>query len=717
MLVGITGGISYKFFSTWKWIQENQIGQEQEILVSRQDLVSTLSLMGKSKIKNEQSLNFNTPGKVTAVYVTLWQQVEKWFLLAEIDKKDVLSSIEEKKVILEQAEIRYENFLSERDLEEQKKVQEIETHIIELEKKKNDRKLLLEEQAIEKKNKEIQKSTLEIDIEKMQQELKNDTWELERSPLEKKLELSEAENSYTLLKNEYNIAYQNLDAEKQKQVNEYNLNFQNQYLDIKNFLLTQEDVLQSYNELLDIDDEYRVSNADLSSYFSLKNTTYRSQARTHYHYSRDALAKLENYIQWFETFSDPEQIIQAMNLQKIATDSLYTLADAIIGWVDNSLTSDGTVSEDDFASYKSLAQSQSALQADALIEIEKQKDEIQLLKNPNDENTKIILELQSKKNEMEKQEFALEKLKEELSLLESSLSWEKQKLINAYNLKQNEGALITLELQKLQEEQQFDLSSLDAEIQSSSLDLQEKQELLEQFRSPNNEDFTSLKTSLRQAQIDLENEQKNIEEYELRAPFAGTVSQLNIFSGDNLIDQDKTKNISLQNPYIVEVQVQVDQVDLVKIDRGQETEVYFDAYPEKAFSGSVIDINATPNMDSWLSKYEVTILLDISKAEEKIYSGMTARAEIILQKLEQVISIPSLSLEIDTETWENFVTVIGTNGSKKKQVVETWFSDGVQTEIISWLQEGDAIVEINYAENTLPEESFWNPYGAGGWAF
>ncbi len=49
---------------------------------------------------------------------------------------------------------------------------------------------------------------------------------------------------------------------------------------------------------------------------------------------------------------------------------------------------------------------------------------------------------------------------------------------------------------------------------------------------------------------------------------------------------------------------------------------------------------------------------------------------------------------------------MSSDGTRKKQVVELGFSDGVQTEIIKGLQEGDTIIEVNFSENTLPEESF-----------
>lgn len=701
----------YYFIWYKKWDENQDIAwKEQKIWVTRQDITSSLSVTWKSKIKNEQSLNFNTPGKVTAVYVEIGQEVVKDALLAEIDKKEVLSAVQEKQIELEQAALKYENLLWERDIESQKMQNEIENKKRDLEKKQNDRLLLDGEQKIATENKEILLDNLRIDIEKTQKQLENDIAALKRTPAEKLLELQNLETSLAAQQKDYDIAFAQLDAEKQKQVNTYNLNFQTEYLALTNFTRGLSEVFRSYNEVLDIDDDYEVKNEVLQTYFSVKNVGYVSQAKQYYKSAKSQFEDFKKRIDADTSIDSVAELLTLLESQKVLSQDLYSLALAISSGVDSSLFSEGNADESSFRVVQSTAGAQISEHSSKLIDIQKKYDELKLLANPEDENTKKILALQTKKIELEKMQYTLQKAKEELENISGTQDGEIQKLKNTLELKKNELRSADIEKQKLSQTQHFDIASADAAIESAKLDLQDAQKKHDEYLSPSNESFSLAKNAVKQAQIALENEQKNIEKYELRAPFAGTVSGLNIFVGDNLIDQDKTKNISLQNPYIVEVQVQVDQVDLVKISRGQETQVFFDAYPETAFSGSVTDVSGTPNTDSGLSKYEVKILIDTQDVQEKIYSGMSARAEIILQKLSQVIAIPSLSIELDAETGESFVTKVSSDGTRKKQVVEWGFSDGVQTEIIKGLQEGDTIIEVNFSENTLPEESFWNPY-------
>ena len=326
----IIAGLCYYFF----WYKKTQDagdvpGQEQEIQVHRQDIISSLSLMGKSKIKNEQSLNFNTPRKVTAVYVELGQQVEKNTLLAEIDKKEVLSAIEEKRIELEQAELKYENLLDDTDIEVQKMQQDVESKKRELEKKKNDRLLLEAEQNLAVKNKEIALDNLRIDIEKMQQELQNDINALKRAPDEKLLEFQNLETSLTSQKKEYDIAFAQLDAEKQKQVNTYNLNFQTEYLALTNFTRNLSEVFRSYNEVLDIDDDYEVKNEVLQTYFSVKNVSYVSQAKQYYKSAKSRYEAFKSKIDTDTNIGSVTELLALLEEQKTLSEDLYQVALAI----------------------------------------------------------------------------------------------------------------------------------------------------------------------------------------------------------------------------------------------------------------------------------------------------------------------------------------------------------------------------------------------------
>ena len=70
------------------------------------------------------------------------------------------------------------------------------------------------------------------------------------------------------------------------------------------------------------------------------------------------------------------------------------------------------------------------------------------------------------------------------------------------------------------------------------------------------------------------------ENYEIRAPFDGNVDIVDVQVGDNIAsDNISEKTITISNPDIYEINMLIDQVDIVKINKGQPVEIAFDAYP------------------------------------------------------------------------------------------------------------------------------------------
>ena len=714
LLLCIAGGI-FSYFFFFKGTQDtlSQESSEQIIDVVRQDLVSSLSLLGKSKIKNEQSLNFNTQGKVTAVYVELWQEVEKGMLLAEINKDEVLNEMKQNQINLENAQLKYQNLKENFSIEKEKLQNDIEDKKREKDKKQADILLLTDEQILLRDNQNIALKNLELELQKSQSELSNALKALQRLPDEKSLELEDMKNTLAQQERDYEREYALLDATLQKQVNSYDINLQTEYYTALNALRSIDTLLKNYNELLRIRADVEVKNEELKDYFSAKDSTYKGKATKYYQEAWEKQEEIEDILDARTTFENTDIFLDVLIREISLYQSLYELSKNISAWVDNSLFSLWVAEESEFRSFGSQANGNMTESTSAIVELQKKQDEVRLLSDPQNENEKKVSELQAKKNQIEKLKYSLLKAEEEFQNVSGTNSFEIEKLKLALQTKQNELKLKQIETQKLLENQDYELKNAHSAIADLDITLRESQKKYDEYNSPNNEEFALALSSVRQAEIALENSQKNLEKYELRAPFSGIVSQVGIFPWDNLIDQDKTKSISLQNPFIVEVQVQVDQVDLVKISRGQETQVFFDAYADKTFSGSVIDVSGTPNTDTGVSKYEVKILVDTEGKDEKIYSGMSARVEILLKKLSAIIAVPSLSLEVDLESWKSFVTLVKEDGSREKRTVEVGFSDGVSTEIISGLVEGQKIVELNFAANPLPEESFGNPYGGG----
>ena len=88
------------------------------------------------------------------------------------------------------------------------------------------------------------------------------------------------------------------------------------------------------------------------------------------------------------------------------------------------------------------------------------------------------------------------------------------------------------------------------------------------------------------------------------------------------------------------------------------------------------------------NQFEIKAAVKVS-GDHKIRSGYSANAEIVLERVEQVLSIPESALEFAGD--DTFVYKKNAAGEYERVQVETGLSDGVNIEITSGLQSGDIV--------------------------
>jgi len=175
----------------------------------------------------------------------------------------------------------------------------------------------------------------------------------------------------------------------------------------------------------------------------------------------------------------------------------------------------------------------------------------------------------------------------------------------------------------------------------------------------------------------------------------------------------------------MEVEVDVNENDIVKIAVGDSTIVEVDAYLKKEFKGIVTEIansaEATLTADQVTNfKVKVRILetsyKDLIEGKSKTYSpfrpGMTATVDIITKRVENSIAIPISAIVIKTDTSATkrgkpekdskgddikFECVFVKDGDKAKlKVVTTGIQDDSKIQILTGLSENDEIITGPY---------------------
>ena len=222
------------------------------------------------------------------------------------------------------------------------------------------------------------------------------------------------------------------------------------------------------------------------------------------------------------------------------------------------------------------------------------------------------------------------------------------------------------------------------------------------------------------------------------APADGTISSLGVELGERVLGTQQmtgTELLRVANLNNMEVEVDVNENDIVKINIGDSTKIQVDAYLKKEFKGIVTSISnsasAATTADQVTNfKVKVRILKesyqDLLEGKPATYSpfrpGMTATVDIITERKEKVIGVPISAVVIKSDTTatksyeikdegedkkvttkndKKFECVFVKVGNKAKiRIVKTGIQDDTNIEIISGLNKGDLVIVGPYTTVT-----------------
>lgn len=217
------------------------------------------------------------------------------------------------------------------------------------------------------------------------------------------------------------------------------------------------------------------------------------------------------------------------------------------------------------------------------------------------------------------------------------------------------------------------------------------------------------------------------------SPNDGTISKLNVELGERILGTQQmagTELLRVANLNNMEVEVDVNENDIVKINIGDETKIQVDAYLKKEFKGIVTSISnsasTTTTADQVTNfKVKVRILkesyLDLIEGKPATYSpfrpGMTATVDIITKRKENVIGVPISAVVVKSDTSatkkfempednkdqvksksdKKYECVFVKVGDKVKiRIVKTGIQDDTNIEILSGLKKGDEVITGPY---------------------
>jgi HlyD family secretion protein len=188
------------------------------------------------------------------------------------------------------------------------------------------------------------------------------------------------------------------------------------------------------------------------------------------------------------------------------------------------------------------------------------------------------------------------------------------------------------------------------------------------------------------------------------------------------VDVGQTVAASLSAPVIFTIardltQMQIDanvaEADIGVVEKGLKVEFTVDAFPRRTFRGEVVQVRNAPITVQNVVTYDTVI--GVANEDLKLKPGMTANVSVVIDRREDCLKIVNAALRFRPPgptpvpvaagaernqahrpprdaSGERTVYLYAGHGEPRSVQIKTGISDGVYTEVIDGLKEGDRVV-------------------------
>jgi len=181
----------------------------------------------------------------------------------------------------------------------------------------------------------------------------------------------------------------------------------------------------------------------------------------------------------------------------------------------------------------------------------------------------------------------------------------------------------------------------------------------------------------------------------LVAGFDGIIGRLNVKAGDTVSPMVVVAEIV--DPSEMRLKVQVDEIDIASVRVGQTASLQVDALPSLEITGNVTAIALLPTLLTGVVTYDATVSFTPPPASG-LRIGMSATADIVTARRTGVLLIPERAVGQNSQG--QTVVKVQANGKTEERIVVVGITDGIQTEVISGLSEGETVVVERAAQQS-----------------
>ena len=210
--------------------------------------------------------------------------------------------------------------------------------------------------------------------------------------------------------------------------------------------------------------------------------------------------------------------------------------------------------------------------------------------------------------------------------------------------------------------------------------------------------------NLQSAQLSAGTAADAVDDYNIKSPIAGTVIEKNFKAGDKVDGASSGTLAVIYDLSYLELEMAVDELDIGKVEVGQEVRITADALEGETFTGVVDKVSINGTTANGATSYPVTIIIE---GYGDLRPGMNVSAQIIGEEVPNALCIP-----VDAVERGNTVTVPGPGALSEDgqsvvditkletKEVTLGRNDDEYIEVTGGLEEGDVVL-INNQASTL----------------
>ncbi len=178
------------------------------------------------------------------------------------------------------------------------------------------------------------------------------------------------------------------------------------------------------------------------------------------------------------------------------------------------------------------------------------------------------------------------------------------------------------------------------------------------------------------------------------SPISGIVLSRNVDEGSAVIPLSSayggTSLLTLADVSKMHFEGNVDESDVAKITTGMPAKIFVDAFPDTVFDGVLTKIAPQGLMEEGVVNFSVKAELTIHTS--LLRTGMSADVQLVLDERDDVLTVPEGAVIYEADS--TFVERVdeATEAGKQRVTVTVGLSDGIKTEIVSGLSEGEELV-------------------------